>query len=343
MSSRLKKVLIWIMYPVFYLVCFLLFAYLSFPFEHLRDRIIVGFAEDQRKTGGASRLEIDEISSYWLSGVEASGVRMITPASTSFDGTTKPASEIEIDHLTVRAKILSLLFGNLKLSFAAEMLGGSLQGMTARSDTERTIELEFKDLSIGQFDPIVAVLGVPLGGELNGTVELAIPEGKLSKAGGAVNLVIRNFTITDEKTKIKNMIAMPKIAVGDLELEAEITEGTMKIKKLAAAGGDLDLSAEGKINLRDPIAESQSDLQLKFRFSDKYRNKDDNTRSLLGAPGSAGLIETFEPKMKQAKRQDGFYGFRAWGLLSKIRFDASPAGAPAGAGSARGGVRGFGR
>ena len=99
----------------------------------------------------------------------------------------------------------------------------------------------------------------------------------------------------------------------------------------------------------DTFAESQADLYVKFRYSDKYKNKDDKTRALFGAPGSTvpGLFEIADPRLKQSKRPDGFYSWRAWGLLRVLRFDPAPAGAagPRGPGMGLtppgGGLRGF--
>src|SRR5689334_16668854 len=89
------------------------------------------------------------------------------------------------------------------------------------------------------------------------------------------------------------------------------------------------------------MADSQTDLYLRFKFSDAYRTKSDTTKTLLGDPTSSvpGLIEMQVPKMKRAKRADGFFGWHMHGALKNPRFDPStvdvapPAGA---ASSARG-------
>src|SRR6185503_17685644 len=64
---------------------------------------------------------------------------------------------------------------------------------------------------------------------------------------------------------------------------------------------------------------------LKFKFTDAYRNKSETTKSLLGEPGSPlpGLMEMQVPKMKRAKRTDGFYGWHVHGALKKLKFDPS--------------------
>jgi type II secretion system protein N len=347
MNQRLLKLLPWVGYPAFYLVCFFLFAYLTFPYEHLRDRIVSGFADEQRKSGGGMRLEIDSITSYWLSGVEMRGIRLISPPSSAPDGTRRPASEMQVDRLTARVSILPLLIGRLSVSATAKAFGGSIEASSDKKGEDRRLEVDVRDVAIGRFDPLVQLVGLPMSGEVKGHVELSLPDGKLAKANGAVQLTFVDYAVGDGKTKIKDTIALPKMNVGDLVLECDVKDGQLRLSKLAAAGQDLDLSADGKIALRDPWAESQADLFVRFRFSDAYKNRNDTTRGLFGAPGTnaPALFELADPRIRTSKRPDGFYSWHASGQLRSMRFDPAPAGGAAPAiGSPMGGaIRGFAR
>lgn len=347
MSPRLRKILLWILYPVFYVMCFLLFAYLTFPFDHLRDRVIVAFAEDQRKSGGDMRLEIDRLSSYWLTGVEAHGVRLLSPPETKEDGTKGPPSEIVIAEATGRVAILPLLVGNVTIDFSADLLGGSMNGSTTKDGEDRLIDVEIEDMAVGRLNPLVQLIGLPLTGQLSGSLDLSLPEGKLSKSTGSIDMKITDLSVGDGKAKIQDTIALPRMVVGELELSCDIAEGRLNVTKLAAGGYDLDFTGDGKITLRDKFAESQANLYLKFKFSDKYKSKNDKTKALFGVPGSKApaLFEIADPRIRRSKRPDGFYSWRAWGLLRTLRFDPAPTGAT-GTGSRTkpgvpGGIRGF--
>ena len=78
------------------------FAYLTFPFDTLRDRVVLAFAENQRKTGGDSYLEIDKLESYWLSGAQARGVRLTSAPSVKSDGTKGKPTVFEVDRVAAR-------------------------------------------------------------------------------------------------------------------------------------------------------------------------------------------------------------------------------------------------
>jgi hypothetical protein len=110
---------------------------------------------------------------------------------------------------------------------------------------------------------------------------------------------------------------------------ADVKDGLVQLTKLAAPGPDLELVGDGKITLRDPWKDALADLYMRFKFSDAYRGKDSITKSLLGEPGSKmpALLD-LDPKMKKAKRADGFYGFHAHGPLRHLKFDPSASGAP---------------
>jgi len=338
MTPRLKKILLWIGYPAFYFFCFFVFAYFTFPFEHVRDRIIVEFAKDQQKTGGAMRLEIEELTSYWVSGVDARGIRLISPAPPpAADGTKKPASEIEIERLTARVSILPLLIGRVTFNITAKAMGGTIEASSSKKGEDRTLEADIEKLAVGRVTPLVEMVGLPMEGDLSGHIDISMPEGKLAKSNGTVKLTFADYAVGDGKTKIKDTIALPKMTIGDLTLDSDIKDGVARVTKLAAAGRDLDFSAEGKLTLRDPFADSQADLYMRFKFSDGYRNRNDTTKSIFGAPGSStpALIELADPKMKASKRPDGFYSWHVWGLFKNLHFDPSAAGAagPGGGGA----------
>jgi hypothetical protein len=118
--------------------------------------------------------------------------------------------------------------------------------------------------------------------------------------------------------------------VGELKLTAEAKEGVLKVSKLTAGGTgqDLDLEGTGKIALRDPFPESLSDLNLRFRFSDGYKGRNEMTKSLFGPPGSniPALFELADPRIKSSRRADGYYGWHMAGPLRDPKFEPSAVG-----------------
>jgi type II secretion system protein N len=310
-------------YPLFYLVSLAVFCAVTFPYDKLKERITASFNAQQRPGTAQEELQIDELSGYWISGARMRGVRLLTAPTEP----GKQPSKIQIDEATVRYSMLGALIGNSDVNFDVYAFGGEASGSyDVHGKGDRSIDTKLESIDVGQLDPLVALLGVPLQGKLGGTIRLTMPEGKMSKATGSVALEIKDFAVGDGKAKLKGALALPKVDVGTLTFSAEAKDGTLKINKLIAAGKDVDIGGEGRITLRDSASDSLCDAQVRFKINDVYRAKNDITKSLFGAPGSSAppLFEMADPKVKQSKRQDGFY---VWTLRGPFgRLDFIPAG-----------------
>jgi type II secretion system protein N len=319
MSPRQRKILVGVGYGAFYWFMLLVFFYFTFPYDRLRERLVHDF--NARQTGAdALRLEVDKIGSYWLSGVEADGMRLIsTPPPDSTGKAAKPkVTTVEQAH--ARLSLFSLLFGKRVVSFGAKAFGGGLDGSITDSDAERVLDLTLDGLDLGETPVLAGLLGLPVSGKLSGTANLITPEARLSKAEGKVSMKLSGLAIGDGKAKIRDIIALPKLDAGELTLEADVKSGQVSVSELAAHGPDLEVDASGTIRLRDQPEQSLLSMNAEFKFTEHYMNKDDMTKALFGPTGMFDL----DPKNKHAKRPDGFYGWRVGGTLNNPTFFPNP-------------------
>ncbi len=320
MNPQLKRVLIWVGYASAYFFALVLFGYLTFPYDRLKERIVSEFNAHQ--TGpNPSRLELDEMSAYWLSGIEAEGVRLISQPPPPTDASKKPEPPhvMTIDSAHARLSLLSLLIGNKVISFGADAFGGNVSGEVKDSDSERNVGVELEDVDLSQAPMVAEAIGLPAFGKVSGSIDLTTPEARLSKAEGKLSLKITELAIGDGKAKIRDTIALPRIDAGELVLEAEIKAGQLKITQFSANGADLEFSADGNVRLRDQPELSSLTLTAKFKFTERYANKNEVTKGLLGSGTTPGLFD-LDPKNRRAKQADGFYGWRASGTLAKPVF-----------------------
>ena len=328
LTAKQKQILRYVGYAAFYLFSLLFFAYLTFPFDRLRARIQNEFNASQ--TGPSPlTLRLGHLSSYWFSGIRADDVDLISPPSTvPPEDPAKPnrPKVMRIDTVHARVSLLRLLFGTVHVNFGAEAFGGELSGFTSDADGGRKFELDIEDLGLANAPLLADMLGLPIGGQLGGHIEFLLPEAKLSKAEGKVDLKFSGLSAGDGKTKVLNAIALPKVEVGDLTLKATATAGGLKVDELNAAGKDLDLHGDGSVRLRDSFEQSVLSMNARFKFNERFTNKDDMTRSLFGTPGSsAPALFDLVPQNKHAKRPDGFYGWRVNGTFSHPTFVPSAA------------------
>ncbi|HVU03124.1 MAG TPA: type II secretion system protein GspN [Polyangiaceae bacterium] len=318
MNPRLRNALRWTGYPLFYLACLVAFSYVSVPWDRLKGALSSGFNQSS-----PLRMDIEKLTwAFRFPGVVAKNVKF-TGTSPGMDekGKPRPAPEYQVDELFARVSVFPLLWGTTKMSYSIDGFGGSIDGSVKTSSDGRELDVEFDDVDAAKVPFVSDLLGIPIGGTLNGKVELKLPQDKLTMAEGSIDLKIADFTIADGKTKIRDMIALPKVRAGDFVMKADVTEGTLKITELTTKGQDLEVVSEGRIRLMDRFDASLVEQNLRFKFSDAYKGKDETTKSIFGAPGSTvpGLFD-LDPKMKRAKREDGFYAWHITGPMMRLNF-----------------------
>jgi type II secretion system protein N len=355
--SRAAK---WVLYPAFYGFAFVVCFYLTFPWDSLKNRLITEFAKTQAVKGDkAWRLEIGSMSGYWFTGVELSDARIIMPASddaadpsktaastvsapslgpqggddppgaasssSSKKDSSKPAapteSVVSIPKAHARLRLLPLLIGRLRLDFEVDAFGGDVKGTVPINGG--TLDVQIENVDLGQVAPIRDLVSLPLKGVANGQLELTSDAaGKWAKSNGSLELKIADVVLGDGKAKFMNQATLPPAQLGNFEISGKTTDGLLKIDKFGASGKDVTVVGQGSLKLRDPWDTSQLDLVLRFGFSDAYKVKDDKTIALFGDPKdptSLPLVD-FNPKMKQAKRPDGLWGFRGKGPLKQLQW-----------------------
>jgi type II secretion system protein N len=336
LKERLKSLAPKIGFPIFYVLSLGVFASLTFPYDKLKERIVVTFNAQQRALGAQQELQIDELTSHFITGVKAKGVRL-----TSLNAEPgKPPVELKIDEARAKIALLPLLIGHHDVSFHLDAFGGEIDGEYDELGVDRAVEVELKGVDMGKVEPLTAMLGLPMEGKLSGTIKVSMPEGKASKGSGAAAFEATDVALGDGKAKLKGALALPRIVVGSLSFTGEAKEGVLKVTKLTAGGKDVELQGDGKVQMREMALESSCDVNVKFKVNDGYRTKSDVTKSLFGAPGSnaPALFDLADPKVKQAKRPDGFYAFHIRGLLGRPDFEPQGGGGGAGAGP---GLKGF--
>jgi type II secretion system protein N len=305
-------------YPAFYLFCLIVFLPWTFPFERLRDRIVTTFNASQRGASQPQELQIDELDSSFFTGVKAKGVRLVSPSADN-----KPPTVLTIDEARARISLLGLLVGNKDVSFRLDAFGGVIKGSVEDSGKNREIDVTFEDVDLGSIPVIAANVGFPLAGKLVGTLKLALPESKASKANGNLALEVKDMAAgTEKELTVKTPMGpftLPRLKVGQLTINGDAKDGQLKLAKLAASGGDVDVNGDGKVQLRDNAADAHLEANLKFRINDTYKNKSDTTKLLFGSgpTGKDKPMMDLDPKMSKAKTADGFYALRVGGTLAK--------------------------
>jgi type II secretion system protein N len=313
-------------YSSFFTFCFLGFAYLTFPYDRLKDFII---QEVERPMGpgdvrvpSGTELEIVDLSPSFLTGVDLEGVRL-TKVADEPDG--EPMT-ILIDEASARISLRSLLVGDLGVSYDVVVGGGTIEGDYETDDETQHVEAEIEDVNLLSLGFVRSAVGLPVRGKLGGTIDVTLGA-EPAQSTGSVKLAITGLQIGDGRAKLaiggmRDGITIERIDAGDLNVELVIEEGVARVEELTANGPDIELAAGGTIRLAQPVDMSRLDLLLRFKFQDGYRERNDRTRALFS------LVD-LTPQLRSAKTNDGALQYRINGSLGG-RIGTTPAGrAPA--------------
>lgn len=307
-------------YAAFFVVCFMLFAYFTFPYDRVKSTI------EQRGSQGApgveTKLTIGELGPHFLTGVALRDVVYERKGATD-----TAAAKIGLDGLDLRVSPLSLFTG-LRLNFGAEVGSGEIDGQysfgSENGPTHVEAELDAVDLgSLG----LGAFIGVPLKGTADGDIDLTLAPVP-ADSHGAINLTVDKLLLADSKTAVKvpgmsGGLTLATLDAGKLELKVTIKDGVATIERMESKGKDLELSGSGSIRLANPVSQSRADVLLSVKIDDKYKQQSERTKMMFE------LMEQ-NPITSAAKTSDGSLRFRLTGTLAALRPVPGGAAGPAG-------------
>jgi hypothetical protein len=146
-NPKLRRILAWVGYPAFYLACLMLFAYVSAPWDRLKNALVSGF-----NSGSPLRMEIEKLSWSWrFPGISARGVKFVGAAPAAPDASGKPRSapEYVVDDMYARVSVFPLP-GNDEDRIRARRLRRRHRRHAQNASDDREFELEFDDVDAGK-------------------------------------------------------------------------------------------------------------------------------------------------------------------------------------------------
>ncbi len=304
----IKKILKWAGYPLFFLMCFVFFAYKTFPYDRLADRLV-------REAGARGyEVEIIDLSNSGLTGLTFENVRVVLPAEDD-----SPPLDVIFDELTVGTSLFSLISDVKSYSFEAELAGGETEGDITMGENELEVDVEIEDIDLAAIPALRRYTKVPLAGTLNGEIDLAMPA-DVNESTGNIEITIDGLHVGDGKTQLEipgwGGLTVDRADVGDFELVAAIDEGTARIERGKSHGKDLQLDALGEARLLRPLKRSDLNVILRVKIQDAYKERSAKVATMLELASSG---------IKSAMTEDGAIQYAVTGPIGG-RLRTRPAG-----------------
>jgi len=247
-------------YLALFVFSFLLFLYWSFPYEVLKDRLVGSL-------GGEYDISIEELSPYWFTGIDISGLILRAP------GGGKSAELLNVKRITGRASFFSLLLGNPSVSFDVDIGKGEIVGVAQQSEDEYDIDVELDDVDLKHFKMLGAKTGLNLSSRINGNIDLKIDKRRPIRSEGRISLDLGDLKVSAAEIKLGEMVMpLPDIVLSKRsgsDLKLEMGKGTVTIKSFKLTGGDFELDIKGKIFLSNEVDNYRFNLKGSFKASEK--------------------------------------------------------------------------
>ncbi len=304
-----KKILKWAGFPLFFLFCFVFFAYKTFPYEKLSDRIV------QEAAAQGYEVEIVDLTHSGLTGLELENVRVVLPP----EDEDSPPLDVIFDQLEIGTTLLSLLSSTKTYEFVAELGGGEVDGEVTRGEESLAVDVGIDDLTLEAVPALRRFTKVPLTGVMNGEIELSMPA-DVADSSGDIEVSIEGLSIGDGKTQIDipgwGGLTLDKADAGNLELVGVIEDGALRLEEAKSHGPDLKLDAVGSVNLRQPLQRSDLNMMVRVKIEDAYKSR---------SPKVATMFELASSGLQAALTPDGAIQYSLVGPMGS-RLRARPAG-----------------
>lgn len=326
LSGRQRKVARWAGIGLLAIASFLITLKFTFPYERLKGRLIDALSDRYDVTVG-------DVGGGFLPGtVVFDDVRL--RSRTTAPG--EKASEIVIDELVVDLGLDFGLIGALRkkavLDIEAELGGGEITADLEIASSLVEAHIETEALALADVPGVASAVGLPMAGSLDAEIDLRLPGGKWKNAEGRISLDCSDCTVGDGVSKMSMTpsasptgrrrrasaaaaawgaqgVTVPRLSLGEAEVVVDISKGVGDIKSFAATSKDGWLKIEGKIEFRDPFANTLFPGCMRFKLSDDLKKR---------APDFGNIEYTLSEKVRQT---DGSFAIPTKGRLTELRWD----------------------
>ena len=294
------QILKWTGYPLFFFLCFVFFAYKTFPYDRLADRMV------QEAQARGYELEIIDLTHSGLTGLKFENLRLVLPSEEE----GSPPVDVLFEELTVSTSLFSPMSDTKSYSFDAELAGGEAEGDITLGPDNMEIDAEIDEIDLDALPALRKFTRVPLSGTLNGEIVLSMPS-EVAESTGNIEITIEGLNLGDGKTKLDipgwGGLTLDQADAGNLELVADIEGGAAKIERATAHGKDLELDVLGRMRLLRPLKRSEVNLMFRVKIQDAYKER---------SPKVATMLELASSELEAAQTADGAIQYRVTGSLA---------------------------
>lgn len=254
---------------------FLMFFYLTFPWEVVRQRIEVELASGLSSPQTTAQVAIGSVRSAWFTGVILDRVVLSRPDP---DGGAPKAALIP--ELRLRVSLWSLLRGQTSVTFTTNALGGHLEGELLDSKKLDSLSLSGTGLQLTDAKDVLGFFGASSGMDLSaldlvGTAalkgDLAFKPNDFASLKGHLTLSVDHMVL---KGGVVAEIELPQVDLGKFDLAAHAQEGKLDVDRFKIDSDDVSLESDGVFfTLNQNLGYSMPHGKIRVHFGEDLQKR----------------------------------------------------------------------
>lgn len=258
---KVPRILRILFFAGLFLVTFLFFLYWMFPMHAVKNRIVHTV---EGALGGAYQLKVEEVDTYWITGVELEEVVL----SQVVEG--KEEVVLRLDRVHGKVGLLSYLFGSPKVRFEARKGDSRFRGTLKKMEEGWEVRVDFKRIDLSQFPFLQRQSGLNLSSSIDGEIQVTVNPTQPLRTEGEISLEFDKLVLKKGEISLGEMGTLPlptlPLATSNSTLSAKIAQGSIQVNTLRLQGKDSLFDLKGRIFLAREVSKYRMNLKGKVKF-----------------------------------------------------------------------------
>jgi type II secretion system protein N len=294
-GKRQRLIVQTLAYTLYGLVAFLVFLYITFPYDLLRQRIVEQFQREDLQ------LAIVRLRPDFPLGVEFQQIRLFSPPPAS------ARALAHLDSLQAQPNFFAFVTKMLDIQLTARLYSGHLAGNVrtevANGVSPWELQAHFSDLQVEQHPLVQKNNTAFLRGRLEGDITATLDRAGLLQQG-LVNLRMQPLVFVGNEGL--QLPLQREITCDSLQSQLQLKAGQLQLLSFNCRGDDLAIQARGTIQWQQSWRDSAVELHIQMRSEAAFKQEID-------------LISTL---IRRRPDRRGVLSFSIRGTLEQPRFGA---------------------
>ncbi len=305
-------------YVLWFNTVFFFMLYWTFPIASFQEHVQGFLAATLRQNlPGRNNVHvlIEDLALWRLSGLQLSNVQVQLQQRGSVSASP---TQITLDRLRARVALLPLLLRRTSISWDLTVQKQFFSGAVSTNKEGKLMALRLRapKADLSKINVLTSALGVGLQGKVHLNADFNLPQGKVADLWGSLTLTATQLGMGQgpltlpKSSPLGSSLDIPAVALGNLTMQAQSSQGKLRVSKLQLTGGDAEAKITADVKLNKRLTRSKLSGKGWFYIGPALFKKQQGLEDLL----------ELSPELQKAKNSKGRYAFKLKGTVGQPDF-----------------------